>query len=1398
MPKCHDDPSGSVDDRNHPVSLLVPTTVLVLVLSSSCTCTSTFFGLEALTFVPSGTCTEGSLQGEKANQQLHQLHHGYRYQDRYRVCRVERGDDELLNSSNSDRHNMISISHSNRNRNQQHPHQQPDPKTLLCLTALCLPSSSWAASYLRALGDSLHLSSGSIDGAITLTHPLQDEQVQQESMLDRAETMAAALRSTLSKQDAIRGFVTILLLTLRGGTTAHQHHPQVLQFDARTSVVLRRLALLLRIQLAAVAALEEYAIRQLQQQQDDPSYDGTIQQQQEQELEQVQLEDTNDEENSNDNNNMHKWIRHAKIGAAAATAGGLLFVTGGFAAPALAAGLSGLGLVSAATFATSTMTATLLGTAGASLTAYRVSRRMQGLTHFEFQPINNESSEKQQERGDAETEMKGMTVYICVSGQLREGGPPTKTTATTTAATDATTVQPTALTAPDFYGPWGAQPPHLFPSQALDRFYALVAPGKRAVVPALLQHYAGREPELFARLHDTYHVDPNNLQPEKGSPSAFLTGPKADVYQQLLQEGMQRLGELAGAKTKTMETTTAANDAANKPSAALSESTLNLYVIDPEKPWDDALQKEPSTVQIQEINSEDKAETKQVGQDCELEQELSETANDSSFASFSSQVTEPENGDKWKASTVTAPLSPKRLMRAFSSLSASARDLLTDDISDTASDEEDNEDSETAVETETEQTLDKAVPVESAAAAESGSLSVEEPNADEGNEAAAAESEPTWNETPVESFSTPVKRQSGDKLEAAEMEVSDEEEETGKHFSPRSVLKSLWTPSTPTRDLPSADTLDTPSEEGEEEDIQAFDETEKLLNNGTVSLESFELSSPLVERQEERNEDKQQPEREVSNLKDNATTKTRTADKGSRRLVKALSKLSGSAQNVLDKLDTLAGEEKEAIQAFVEKEQPLNSTSLEPAESSCSPSSVEEQTEEELQSEKEGSNKDDTITCDTTKTRPVNKGSRRLMKALSTLSGSAQNLLVNMEQKLDNFVSEEGSQASRKKTQQTLDNSSHSASSSDTSDSSSSTDQDIADKLQAEIDLLEMEDIVTTTDSETGGKRFTKSLFNKKAPVPREEHVYCWRDSIANYGDQYTLIFDPETLLKVGRSVDSLVKESINQGIKKALKLTALSSVMSAVAAPLAIVSVINSLDDSWTLASAAADEAGLLLADALLSDAHGNRPVVLIGYSMGGRVVAKCLLELAAIANGSTEESSVADGGESRSYGEDNYWFLTESIENDDTLSKEERQRRLRAATVVRDAVIIGAPVDTAADKWALRRSVVSGRLVNVYCPSDWVLSTLYRFKSWSVIPLAGLKEVKLPLNSEEGEGESGFVGGVENFDVADIIECNGDYPFQIQAILQRVAIGDVDCEHYHSRYFMTGPTASENSLHS
>jgi len=86
--------------------------------------------------------------------------------------------------------------------------------------------------------------------------------------------------------------------------------------------------------------------------------------------------------------------------------------------------------------------------------------------------------------------------------------------------------------------------------------------------------------------------------------------------------------------------------------------------------------------------------------------------------------------------------------------------------------------------------------------------------------------------------------------------------------------------------------------------------------------------------------------------------------------------------------------------------------------------------------------------------------------------------------------------------------------------------------------------------------------------------------------------------------------------------------------------------------------QAGQLLAHVLASGAHGGRPVTLVGYSMGARLVFHCLLELAA----------------------------------------------LRARGVVEAAALLGAPVR--ADRpgeWAAARAVVAGRLVNGYSSHDW-----------------------------------------------------------------------------------------------
>lgn len=52
-------------------------------------------------------------------------------------------------------------------------------------------------------------------------------------------------------------------------------------------------------------------------------------------------------------------------------------------------------------------------------------------------------------------------------------------------------------------------------------------------------------------------------------------------------------------------------------------------------------------------------------------------------------------------------------------------------------------------------------------------------------------------------------------------------------------------------------------------------------------------------------------------------------------------------------------------------------------------------------------------------------------------------------------------------------------------------------------------------------------------------------------------------------------------------------------------------IDHAWAVALNRAQKAGILLAHILMAGAHGDRPVTLIGYSMGARLIFHCLLEL-------------------------------------------------------------------------------------------------------------------------------------------------------------------------------------------
>merc|ERR1711939_108036 len=142
----------------------------------------------------------------------------------------------------------------------------------------------------------------------------------------------------------------------------------------------------------------------------------------------------------------------------------------------------------------------------------------------------------------------------------------------------------------------------------------------------------------------------------------------------------------------------------------------------------------------------------------------------------------------------------------------------------------------------------------------------------------------------------------------------------------------------------------------------------------------------------------------------------------------------------------------------------------------------------------------------------------------------------------------------------------------------------------------------------------------------REDTIIPWR-ALGRQSEVFALRWELAALSKLGSSLESVVKSA------------------------------------AWSVAKNRADKAGLVLADALINKAQGERPVTLIGYSLGARLIYSCLMSLA----------------ERRAFG------------------------------LVESAVLIGAPAPSDAAVWRSMRSVVSGRLVNVYSENDYILAFLY-----------------------------------------------------------------------------------------
>lgn len=248
-----------------------------------------------------------------------------------------------------------------------------------------------------------------------------------------------------------------------------------------------------------------------------------------------------------------------------------------------------------------------------------------------------------------------------------------------------------------------------------------------------------------------------------------------------------------------------------------------------------------------------------------------------------------------------------------------------------------------------------------------------------------------------------------------------------------------------------------------------------------------------------------------------------------------------------------------------------------------------------------------------------------------------------------------------------------------------------------------------------GAARRLKVVIGVNGWLTSEEDVTKpWR-SLGQESEVFALRYEMHSLIALGQSLEGLVSSYAWSMVKgEVLKRTVLATLGSALW-PAYMLSVAAKLDNPFSLARNRSEKAGKILADALINKVQGERPVTLIGYSLGARVIFSCLRTLA----------------ERRAFG------------------------------LVEDVVFIGAPIPSDRHHWQTMRSVVSGRMFNVYSENDYILGFLYRATSMQ-LGIAGLQEIR-------------DIEGVVNLDLSEEVQGHLRYAGLIGSILVRCGFPDI-----------------------
>lgn len=160
-------------------------------------------------------------------------------------------------------------------------------------------------------------------------------------------------------------------------------------------------------------------------------------------------------------------------------------------------------------------------------------------------------------------------------------------------------------------------------------------------------------------------------------------------------------------------------------------------------------------------------------------------------------------------------------------------------------------------------------------------------------------------------------------------------------------------------------------------------------------------------------------------------------------------------------------------------------------------------------------------------------------------------------------------------------------------------------------------------------------------------------------GDMYSVLWEPDMLTSMGDTIRILATEALTQGLQQVLASTILTALMASLTLPIVLTKLSYLIDNPWSVSLDRADAAGLILADSLMERNLGARPITLVGFSLGCRVIFTCLKELA------------NKGG----------------------------------IGLIQNVYLFGSPVVARKEDFLRARTVISGRFVNGYASNDWIL---------------------------------------------------------------------------------------------